>query len=115
MLYPSVVLFDSVIQILACPRAHALGQFAIFLQLRHRPMRCRIRIQCDFRRHALVLHGLSQELFGRFHITLPTQTEVDRESLLVDGSIQVDPPAANLYYMSHPSATTRRLAARTAS
>src|SRR5690349_6652998 len=41
--------------------------------------------------------GLAQELFGRFHITLPAQIEVDRESLLVDRSIQVDPCAPNLY------------------
>ena len=30
MLDPSVVLFDFVVQLLARPRAHALGQFAIF-------------------------------------------------------------------------------------
>src|SRR6266853_6004781 len=37
------------------------------------------------------------------NITLPAQIEVDRESLLVDGSIQVDPPAANLYIcLIHP-------------
>jgi hypothetical protein len=97
ILYPSVVLFDSVIQIFARPRAYALGQFVIFLQLRHRPMRCRIGIQCDFRRHALVLHSLSQELFGCFHITPPAQIEVDSESLLVHRSIQVDPCAPYLY------------------
>src|SRR5262249_55457568 len=80
-----------------------------FLHLPHRPMRCRIGIQSDLCRFAGVLHGAAEKAFGRVHVALAAEEEIDGVPRLVHRSVQVDPPSSNLYIcLVHPPRSTYR-------
>src|SRR3954466_4102557 len=97
LFYTAVVLFDSVIEILARTDTHAFGDRPRSLQLPNGTMRGRICIQRDDARRSVSLHRLLKETFGCSDVPLRREQEIHRSPLLVDSAIEVCPPALHFY------------------
>src|SRR3954452_12952240 len=97
LFYTTVVLFDSVIEILARADTHSFGDRPRSLQLPNGTMRGRICIQRDDARRSVSLHRLLKETFGCSDVPLRREQEIHRSPLLVDSAIEVCPPALHFY------------------
>src|SRR3954468_15690319 len=97
LFYTAVVLFDSVIEILARTDTHSFGDRPRSLQLPNGTMRGRICIQRDDARRSVSLHRLLKETFGCSDVPLRREQEIHRSPLLVDSAIEVCPPALHFY------------------
>src|SRR3954447_18315235 len=93
----AVILFDSVIEILARTDTHSFGDRPRSLQLPNGTMRGRICIQRDDARRSVSLHRLLKETFGCSDVPLRREQEIHRSPLLVDSAIEVCPPALHFY------------------
>src|SRR4051812_18269947 len=60
-------------------------------------MRSRICIERDDPRRTVSVHCLLEETFGCSHIPLCREQEIYRVTLLIDGTIQICPPALHIY------------------
>src|SRR4051794_25963487 len=108
LFYTAVILFDSVIEILARTDTHSFGDRPRSLQLPNGTMRGRICIQRDDARRSVSLHRLLKETFGCSDVPLRREQEIHRSPLLVDSAIGMS-TGPSLLYTSRRSAMTRRL------
>src|SRR3954453_9581696 len=76
LFYTAVVLFDSVIEILARTDTHSFGDRPRSLQLPNGTMRGRICIQRDDARRSVSLHRLLKETFGCSDVPLRREQEI---------------------------------------
>jgi hypothetical protein len=97
LLYATVVLLDSVIQILTRTDPHSLRHPSFHLQIDDGAVGGCISIQCDDPRRSMALHGVAEECFRGSHIAPFAKPKIECSTCSIDSTIQVRPAAVYLY------------------
>jgi hypothetical protein len=97
MLETPMVLLDLVVQVFRRAQLRIRGQRAIGFQLAHCTVRCRVAVQRDGPRAALLAFDCFIKVrLGSHDIAPGAQPEIDRPARPVNGTIQVAPLASDL-------------------
>jgi hypothetical protein len=96
LFYATVVLLDSVIQILTGTDSHSLRHASFCLQIGDSAVGGCVRIQCDDPRGSIALHGVAEKCFGGVNVSLFAKPEINSSTCFIDGTIQVRPAAVHL-------------------
>jgi len=86
-----VILLDEVVQVFARPDLRLWAQHSDLLESRDSSVSGRIAVERDRFGSAVLFDGPGKEPFSCGNISVFTQQEIDRESLPIDGTVQVGP------------------------
>lgn len=101
-----MILLHHIVQVFAGSNSHAPTHESCCFQFPNRPVRSSVPVQSDHARCSIVPNRLPEEPLGGSHIAVLAEQEVDGLPEFIDRTIQIRPPAFDLYvrFVTSPGA-----------